>query len=166
MIKGFAPSEALDDAELQGLATVAAECYDLLARARPELGHLTVSERRTVREALIVDAAVMMHGYAALMRDYNDDLAKVGTKKASFQWEKRLSRLSSANRYRFGSWRGDFFTKNNPLWLHIGIVKPGKEGRRLTVMNTGAARSECARVLRQFLSLEPVPTTIEFLSRR
>ena len=61
---------------------MASEFYDLLADTRSELGRLASSERRKVRENLVVDSAVMMHGYAALMKDYNAELGKLGSGRA------------------------------------------------------------------------------------
>jgi hypothetical protein len=85
--------------------------------------------------------------------------------KAIRLW-KRLQRLSASQAYQYGRWRGDLFQKRNPLWAHIGIVKPGRDGKRLTVLNTGAARAECGRVLRQIVALSSIPERIEFLAKR
>lgn len=65
----------------------------------------------------------------------------------------------------YGPWHGDFFAKSNPLWRELGIVKPGKSGK-LTVINTGGARAECGRVLRQLLALMQRPEEITFLAAR
>jgi hypothetical protein len=151
MMKTFAPAESLDPPEMEGLAVVAATFYDALAGVRPELGRLTVPERRATRERLIVDSAVMMHGYAALMRDFNASIAEGGVHKAIVGWKRSLTTLSSITRYTFGRWSGDFFEKTNPLWQRVGVVKRGRDRHRLTVLNTGAARAECGRVLRAFL---------------
>jgi hypothetical protein len=142
MMKTFAPREELDPSELEGLAAVAAEFYDMLSSVRPELGTLPLSERRSVRDTLIVDSAVMMHGFAALMRDFNDDLAKLGTSRARAEWRKKLDAIGGNRRYRFEKWRGDLFEKNNPLWQLLGVVKAGRDPTKLTVLNTGAARGE------------------------
>lgn len=166
MMKNYAPIEGLDEAELDGLATVAAQFYDLLAQTRHELGLLPIQERRIVRTNLIVDTAVMMYGYSSLMQEYNDLLSRDGQKKAYEYWSNRLTRIKSDNVYAFGTWEGDLFAKKNPLWQKIGVVKPGKEGKKLTVMNTGAVKSECARVLKQLLSLDEKPEKIDFLVHR
>ena len=63
MMRALSPADALDEPEIEGLATVAAMFYDLLAAVRTELGRLVPSDRRAIREHLIVDSAVMMHGY-------------------------------------------------------------------------------------------------------
>jgi hypothetical protein len=115
MMKSFASAEDLDSSELEGMAIVAANFYDELAKIRPELGHKDSADRRLIRERSLVDSAVMMHGYAAIMKDYNADLGKFGRSKASELWQNRLRRLSSTNSYTFQSWSGDFFAKQNPV---------------------------------------------------
>lgn len=166
MMKALSPVASLDEPEIEGLATVAATFYDLLAEARPELGHLEPSERRKVRETLIVDAAVMMHGYGSLMRDFNDAIAEKGVSRAAKEWRQKMDRLSGQKIYSFERWRGDLFEKRNPLWQRVGVVKPGKDGKRLTVLNTGAARSECGRVLRQLVSMAGLTQDIKFLAAK
>ena len=163
MMKSFAPDDSIDSSELDGLALVASAFYDNLAKVRPELGVLSTKERREVRDSKLVDAAVMMHGYAALMRDYNQDLAQLGNARASKLWSERLQRLSSANRYRLNRWSGDLFDKRNPLWLALGVTKPSKNVDRLTVVNTGGARGECGRALRQICALATRQEDLKFL---
>lgn len=166
MMRTFASTERIDASELDGLAFVAAQFYDMLGRARPELQQQSVTERRRIRQELIVDAAVMMHGYAAVMKEYGNDLAKLGRQKAQKLWGERLGWLSSDAVYRFDHWRGDFFEKRNPLWIEVGVVKPGKDGSRLTVLNTGGARSETGRVLREFLTQDRPLRNLTFLAKR
>lgn len=165
MMKAFSYSDALDAAEIEGLATIAATFYDLLATIRPELSKLTPPDRRKVREKLIVDSAVMMHGYAALMKEYNDAIGKDGNKKATAVWQNRLKRFSATQIYEFQNWSGDLFDKKNPLWQRVGVVKPGKDGRRLTVVNTGGARSGCISVLKQLSTMETPPKSLLFLAQ-
>jgi hypothetical protein len=105
----------------------------------------------------------MMQGYASVMREYSDDLAKYGTVRGHELWKKKLARLSASNAYSYGNWSGDLFAKKTPLWRDIGIVKRGKDETKLTVLNTGAARSQCGRVLRQVLAVEPPPSDLQFL---
>ncbi|CAN5274990.1 hypothetical protein BH10PSE9_BH10PSE9_00880 [soil metagenome] len=163
MMNTFVSADELDSDELNGVARVAADFYDLLSGARPELGLLPLAERRDVRRRLIVDAGVMMHGYAALMKLYNLDLAEQGSKKARSIWQDRVARIGPAARFRLGNWRGDFFEKSNPLWQRVGVVKPSKDGKSLTTINTGATRAECGRVLRQLLSLAQPTSDLSFL---
>ena len=69
MMKSFASAEDLDASELEGMAAVAANFYDTLSSVRPELDKQDTAQRRKIREELLVDSAVMMHGYAAVMKD-------------------------------------------------------------------------------------------------
>ncbi len=167
MMKSFAPDDEPDELEIEGLAIVGAKFFDLLAVVRPELKLLSVSERKSVRARLLVDAAVMMHGYAGLMQDFQEDVSRVGMTRAASLWKVKLSKLSSAATYKMATWSGDFLAKSNPLWRVVGVVKPSRNGTSLTVLNTGAARLECARVLRRLVSA-PISTgtDIKFLSVR
>ena len=122
--------------------------------------------RRAVRDTLVVDAAVMMHGYASLMRSFNEMIAQRGIMQAMSEWRKKLEKLARDNEYAYEGWRGDLFNKRNPLWQQIGVVKPGKEGLKLTVLNTGSARSECGRVLRQLLAMDGDVRDLKFLATR
>jgi hypothetical protein len=166
MMKSLSPADALDEPEIEGLAKVAATFYDLLAETRPELGRTDQANRKAVRDRLIVDAAVMMHGYASLMGEFNDAISDIGVQEATNRWREKLARLTQSKRYSFERWSGDIFEKRNPLWQRVGVVKPGKDGKRLTVLNTGAARSECGRVLRQLLSTDNDVTNLTFLAKR
>jgi hypothetical protein len=166
MMKTFVREESLDTPEMDGLATVAAKFYDMLAEVRPELGHVPLTDRKAVRIALVVDAAVMMHGYAALMRQFNDDIASLGLRAATEQWRDTLIKFAAEHHYRFGNWSGDLFDKGNPLWQRVGIVKPSTDGRTLTVLNTGAARSETGRVLKQLAAVSNQQRSLGFLVNR
>lgn len=164
MMRSLAPVDSLDKPEIEGLATVAGTFYDLLAEIRPELGPLDQAQRRRVRERLVVDAAVMMHGYASLMRDFNESMAEDGMQRAIESWRKKLGLLSGSKTYVFDAWTGELFDKHNPLWQRIGVVKPGRDSKKLTVLNTGSARSECGRVLRQLVSHTGPVSDLRFLA--
>jgi DNA-sulfur modification-associated len=166
MMKSISSADSLDEPEIDGLATVAATFYDLLAEIRPELGQMEQLERKAVREQLIVDAAVMMHGYASLIGEFNDSIASIGVRSATSGWRSKLKRLASDQVYSLGSWSGDLFEKRNPLWQRVGVVKPGTDSTRLTVLNTGGARSECGRVLRQLISMDKPISNLTFLTKR
>jgi hypothetical protein len=165
MMKRIVPNEVIDRSQLEGTAVVAGTFYDLLAEVRPELGHISLVDRQKVRDRLIVDAATTMHGYAALMAEFNEDILKLGTMKATSVWRKKLEKLSSKNSYKLGSWKGDLFDKKNPLWQRVGIVKPSKTAGSLTVINTGGARAESGRVLSQLLALNESVSSLEFLAK-
>jgi hypothetical protein len=166
MMRTFAGTDTLDENELEGRATVAAKFYDMLSRVRPELAHLPLAERSVVRADLISDSGVMMHGYAALMRDFNDAIVRRGIRAATAEWETTLARFSPTNRYTLGRWSGDLFEKSNPLWLRLGIVKPSKDGKSLTVLNTGSARGETGRVLSQLAAVGKGQHDLKFLLKR
>jgi hypothetical protein len=164
MMKDLTVHDSLDSTELEGLAQVAASFYDLLAEIRPELGVIDVANRKLFRERSVSEAAVMMHGYASLMSEYNSSLTDLGARAARVEWKGKLERLGSNIQYRFGTWRGDFFDKANPLWQKVGVVKPSRKSQRLTVINTGGARSECGRVLRQLVASESKVRDLGFLA--
>jgi hypothetical protein len=166
MMRLVTPEDALEAAELEGLAMVAATFYDLLAKIRPELAQMDVAARRKVRQDLLVDSATMMHGYAALMRDFEASVARDGAKKAEQIWLDKLGRLRSTVQYTFDNWSGDIFDKRNPLWQALGVTKPSSRGRELTVLNTGAARAKTGSALRQLLSTDPPSRDLVFLASR
>jgi DndB-like DNA-sulfur modification-associated protein len=128
MMKVFAPDGEVDSAEIDGLAKVAAGFYDNLAKVRPEVGHLGSSERRKVRKLLLVDSATMMHGYAALMRDFNDAIGSRGLASARADWLRRLGHLAATKQYRMAGWSGDFLEKRNPPLAASGD-REAKQGR-------------------------------------
>jgi hypothetical protein len=150
MMKTFAGTDSVEETELEGLAKAGARFYDMLAGVRPELGSLSLPDRNKARRELLADAAVMMHGYAALMRDFNETIARDGVAKASEHWQTSLKRLSPTTTYRWGRWSGDLFSRENPVWAKVGVLKPGKGGT-LNPNNTSGTRAQCARVLRAVL---------------
>lgn len=166
MMRIFAADRDLDRSEIDGLAFSAADFYDLLTAVRPELGLQDLASRKVIRRNLIVDSGTMMHGYAALARDYYDDAVKFGTHDAKLKWKQKLSRLSSSRSYDFSSWRGDLFDKANPLWLQVGVVKAAATQGKFSAVNNGAAQSAATRTLRQLLAVEPVPNNLDFLVQR
>ena len=166
MMKAFSPHESLGEGEVDGLADIAATFYDMLVAARPELGVVEIAQRRTARQQFLSESAVMMHGYAALMKDFHKDLVTTGTVVATETWKRRLERLRAERRYSFGPWSGDLFDKANPLWQRVGVIKPGRSDDKVTVVNTGGARIACGRVLRQLLAVREDVTSLEFLAPR
>ena len=166
MMRIFAADRDLDRSEIDGLAFAAADFYDLIAEVRPELGLRDLAERKKIRQDLIVDSGTMMHGYAALARDYYDDAVKLGTHDARNKWRKKLSRLAPTRRYSFSNWSGDVFEKTNPVWLRVGVVKAAATEGKFSAVNNGAAQSAATRVLRQLLAVEPAPDNLDFLVQR
>ena len=148
LMRTFAASSEVEETELEGLAVIAAEFLEMLAAVRPEL---RVETTHAERENSLASSAVMMHGYAALMRDYSLDLASLGREKARRMWTERLKKLGPDQTYSYNTWKGDFLSKTNPLWAEIGITKHHPETHRITVANTGGARARAGRALRRHL---------------
>ena len=166
MMRIFAADRDLDGDEIDGLASLAANFYDLLATIRPELAHKDLVDRRVIRKDLIVDSGTVMHGYAGLARDYYQDVVKLGTQRATNAWKEKLQIISSSKKYSFGEWSGDLFEKSNPLWLRVGVVKAGTIEGKVTAVNNGAAQSAATRVLRQLLAVSPATENLQFLVQR
>jgi hypothetical protein len=152
MMKIVAPGEVLDETEIDGIAELAATFFDLLATARPELGRKPVNERNAIRSDSLVDAAVMMYGYAYLLSDFMETVPRTGLDRAAKEWTEKLARLSED--YRYGTWEGDLFSRSNPLWQKLGILKPRPGTGTLTVSNTGATRSAAGRTLRRLVQAD------------
>ena len=164
MMALVAPGDVLDETEIDGIAETAATFYDLLADVRPELGRLPVAERRVVRDTSLIDSAVMMYGYAYLMADFREDIPETGIERAANRWRQRLSRLT--HKYRFCKWKGDLFSRENPLWQTVGVLKPRANSERLTLSNTGATRAECGRILRGVVESESPHRDLTILARK
>lgn len=152
-LKHASDSEGLDESEIEGFATVAATLLQLLTEVRPELGLMSLADRKRIRAQSLVDAPIMFQGYSALIRDFNTDVVKLGLSRATDRWRKLLKRLAPSVSYQEDDWHGDFFEKANPLWMRLGIVKAGLTGRP-TVSNNRAARIQAMRALRAALANE------------
>lgn len=154
----------LDEAEVEGLSEIMGSFYDMLSEVRPELGRVELSVRIQTRRHSLVDSAVMMHGYAGLMRQYMTDMGVMGSQKAASLWSRRLKRLSVE--YTLRQWRGDLFAKDNPLWREFGIVKPSSSGNSLSQVNNGATRATAARLLIGIMSSEVESSDLSALAAR
>jgi hypothetical protein len=152
-LKHASDTEDLDEAEIEGFATVASNLLQMLTVVRPELGILPLAERKRIRVGSLVDAPIMFQGYSALISDFNRDVAKLGLSRAADSWRGKLQRLAPSALYVEGEWAGDFFDKSNPLWGRLGIVKPGVSGKP-TVSNNRAARLQAMRALRAVVANE------------
>ena len=131
--------------EADRAAALMSRFYDMLVEVRPELGPLPLAERVEVRQNSLVDQAVMMHGYASLMRSFAEDYDSQ-EQAAVTQWRRALRRIKASDPYRSGRWSGDFFSRDNPLWASIGVLQQTKSGR-LAVSNTRQTRDVVTRTL-------------------
>jgi len=161
MMRTFAGTEEIDEVEMEGLALVAAGFFDMLSSIRHELRPRTVSSEASDS---IAAAAVVMHGYATLMKDYAVDVGKFGLTVAKERWQSRLGLLSPNVVASVSGWSGDFFDKNNPLWFQYGIVKRKGSTENLDVLNTGGARSQVGRLLRRYLALNDPAKASELMA--
>lgn len=157
LMRTFAASDEVEEAELEGLAVLAADFFEMLAAVRPEL---RVETPQSAREATLASAAVMMHGYAALMRDYSLDVGKLGREAARGLWKERLASLEPSHSAMYEGWSGDFLSKSNPLWEALGITKRNAETQRVNVLNTGGARARAGRALRAYLEAGVPPDSL------
>lgn len=158
MMRVASQYEHLDETELEGISVIISEFYDLLADVRPELAHVSAGDRARIRNRSLVDAGVMMHGYAYLMRQYQADIVRLGTTEASETWRRNLKRLSADQVYQIDGWRGDLFEKENPFWSKVGILKPNAARTGYSIVSNGATRSEAGRVLSQLVSQDILPS--------
>ncbi|MBL0164410.1 MAG: hypothetical protein IPP82_12430 [Xanthomonadales bacterium] len=76
MMRTFASSDSIDEAEMEGMAIIASEFYEMLAKVRPALGQLILQDRYRTRSRSLAESAVTMHGYASLMKDFHADIGK------------------------------------------------------------------------------------------
>lgn len=151
MMRTFAGTDEIDETELEGLTWVAADFFDILSSVRPEIGSKEIISRPQAPQSL-ADAAVIMHGYASLMRDYGTDIGMLGNNAAKEKWKRLLHKLSPSENYIYHDWSGDFFDKRNPIWAENGIIKKTSDPNKLQILNTGGARSAAAKILRNRIS--------------
>lgn len=146
-LKSLADIKGVDETELEGLAHIASTFFRLLSEARPEINKLPINERKRIRETSLVDAPIVFQGYGALLADFGEQMSRDGLKRATDVWTRRLARLQKTEVYSEAGWSGDFFDKGNPLWLRLGVIKPGLSGHP-TVSNNRAAKLQVSRALR------------------
>jgi len=116
-----------------------------LNRVRPnEIALLSVAQRQRARDTTLADQAVMWHGYfrlAACLRE-----------NAYADWQERLKVLAVPFDYDQDGqqWKGDVFSRSNPLWAKLGVLAPGKNGLR--VVNNRQARQAAFETLQQLVT--------------
>lgn len=151
MMRTYAGVDEIDEAELEGLATIAAQFFEMLAKVRPELRYASLADRNKMRETSIADSPVAMHAYAALMRKFSTDLAKKGSSEAQSYWSSKLQRLSPNQLFSVKNWTGDFFSKNNPMWIEARVAKVSAPNKPVAILNTGGARARLTKILERYL---------------
>lgn len=127
-------------------AEIIACFYEMLVGVRPELGHLSEEDRKTVRTTLLSESAVMMHGYARLIKEFSLAAVENSLEDAKQQWEPRVNSLAADNEYVSREYSGDFFARSNPIWKEYGVIQKTKSGKD-TLSNTRQTRATCGELL-------------------
>jgi hypothetical protein len=144
----IAAGDALTDEEIASLAPRIAQFWEFLAGVRPELGRLEVDDRRRSRQASMAGQAVVMYGYAELLRRFLADAEASDLDTAVQTWRRRLQELSPDNLFEDPEtgWTGDYFARANPRWRELGILQATRSGGE-TVSNTRQTREQAAKAL-------------------
>jgi hypothetical protein len=136
---------AITESDLPETLDYIVQFLDALHNARPaEIALLSVAQRQTVRDASVADQAVLWHGYFRL--------ASWLQKNAAESWREHLALLAKPVTYeRDGkSFTGDLFARDNPVWVDMAIMAPGKRGLR--VLNNRQAREASFDILKAVVS--------------
>jgi hypothetical protein len=147
-------TDALTPEEIEELAPAIAQFWELIASVRPELGRLEVDARRESRRASMAAQAVLMHGYAELLRRFLADVEADDLESAVLTWKTRLGRLGADKDYTHpaSGWSGDFLSRDNPLWREIGVIQQTKSGGQ-AISNVRQTREQVRRVLVERLNV-------------
>ncbi|HEV7936727.1 MAG TPA: DNA sulfur modification protein DndB [Solirubrobacteraceae bacterium] len=143
---------AFSPQEFDEIATKLARFWELLVEVRPELGHLDSKRRRDSRKQSMAAQAVLMYGYADLMVRFLRDVEREGLEATEQRWRERLKALSPTITYEVDSWKGDFFSRENPLWRELGVIQQTRSGKD-AVSNVRQSRASASRELREHLGL-------------
>jgi hypothetical protein len=154
MMETLAGTKFPSERESEEFARAAADFYSRLVEVRPELGVIDLDDRRADRECSMAAQAVLMHGYAYLMREYATPPEGADVDEYRAGMLAALSALGAHQKYEHEQtgWEGDFFARENPLWKQIGVLQQTRSGR-WTVSNTRQTREQAGRVLRERLNL-------------
>jgi hypothetical protein len=142
------------DERIEELATWLAAFYEMLAEVRPELGLLSLEDRQKARRESMAGQAVLMHGFAELMREFVNDVEADGLEDAARNWKSRLAPLGKAKTYKSedGEFSDDLFLRTNPLWRELGVIQSTRSGRD-AVSNVRQTRDSVADLLRERVGL-------------
>lgn len=147
-------TDALTEEEIDALAPRISAFWQMLSTVRPELGQLEVDERRESRKDSMAGQAVVMYGYAELLRRFLGDVERSTLDEAMKEWQRRLAILAPDQTYRHTKpeWEGDYFWRTNPLWTDLGVLQKTKSGGQ-TVSNVRQTREQTAKALVKRLGL-------------
>jgi DNA-sulfur modification-associated len=153
MLAAVGTDEFTED-DIARVAPLLGQFWEMLAAVRPELRRLDVTARRDSRRESMAGQAVVMYGYAELMRRFLRDAEREDLESAIVKWTPLLDTLRKRHAYTHPAtgWRGDFFARQNPLWREIGVLQTTKSGGE-TVSNVRQTREQTARVLTERLNI-------------
>jgi hypothetical protein len=80
------------------------------------------------------------------------DVEREGLEATEQRWRERLKALSPTITYEVDSWKGDFFSRENPLWRELGVIQQTRSGKD-AVSNVRQSRASASRELREHLGL-------------
>lgn len=141
-------TDALTEQEINDLAPAIATFWEILAGVRHELQRLEVDERRESRKHSMAAQAVVMHGYAHLLRRFLQDVEQGELTDIAAAWKGKLGRLAPDKPFEHQSsnWRGDFLSRDNPLWQELGVLQQTKRGGQ-AVSNVRQTREQVGKAL-------------------
>ena len=132
--------DAIRDARRGGMDKLETEVefysqyFGMLAKVRPELGILSVSERNKIRGSSVVDQAVLFYSYVAVGEHLRDELDAASTPEAKeavwTRWAGRLGKLRESTPDG-----GDFFDRKNDVWKQKGVLRMGRSGNLVVTNN-------------------------------
>jgi len=114
--------------------------YNALFEIRSELNVNTLDEKLLLKDTTLSLQTVMFFAYAHVAKALKNDE----------NWKRKLKRLN--NTYKYGSWEGDFFSTENPLW-HNTVCYYEEKNKVWRSINSNRTRSVVIREMLKYLNL-------------
>ena len=138
---------AVDEINFDETRDFLVEFVNTLAKVRPEVAYLPISERLKVREAAIGDSGLIFQAYFRLAGDLQ------GTP----DWENRLGRLGEPYTVLDGEkkdvlYEGDLMSRHNPVWQNTVLVESANG--RVSIANRKYSQEYAYRKLREVVGLQ------------
>lgn len=149
----WADLDVEDEAMLRSDVEYFVDFWDKLVSVRPELAKMEINRRKKVREELLVDSALAIHGYVALARKMREQGLGLAT------LEKLVHKVSIKDKDKDKERQIDYFSRENPLWVQIGVLVPGTKTRRtggkvLNLRNARQTRQAMFTALAELLGVQ------------
>lgn len=146
--------DAENEQALQADVDYVVQYWNKLAEVRPELSKLDIARRKKVRETLLVDSALAISAYVAIARKIRERGLPITV----------LEKLGEPSRIALPDGEGtrefDLFSRENPMWEHLGILVPStkRTGQKVfTLRNARQTRDAMLKALEHALDLEDQP---------